>query len=181
MSNRTLLFQNKFFAEQELSVWIITKKEGLMHSHSPILAEAMNQVNNLLPDCPLLIMPLVDPQSTGQIIRNIYLLKPSHVLEEIPLIFGMNNQFISTFAGFKQFFTNPADCSHKIMNLAVMQALYDEKNLQMVGVYMPYDEEQPVELEVDLDQHAENLVAPDDLDLPPNIGLPPIANSVDDV
>ena len=131
----SILLENWVSKPHELDCWVISKSHEMLQKDSLPLVGAIVDAQDFFPEAPVIAMPIPQPFKTGQIQKNVFLMKPVHIIGKAPHLFAMNAKFIHEFAGHQTFFQNPANCSEKIMNLEVLQAMQDEKHLQIVGVY----------------------------------------------
>lgn len=168
------LFANFVYENPSLRVWVM----GNNLEDSDTISNVLYDVYRFFPSAPLIVMPIEEKPTNGEIIKDVFLLKPSHITYRSPDIFAMNSEFINIFGGFELFFTDPGHCSGKIMNQEMLQCLFDEKGLHMIGVYMngieqeeqpinePKEEEQHVLLKDNDEEEAYDLEEPNDVNIP---------------
>lgn len=137
-----LTFENFIFDRSDVRMWVAGNNNALIRKHGEQIAHILKDVSDFFDDVPLLAMPIPEKQANGEILHNVFLLKPEHIIYEAPDVFAINAKFITEFSGFKMFFTDPKNCIYKIMNLDVLQVLAHEKKLHIIGVYGFVDKDQ---------------------------------------
>lgn len=135
-----LSFKNYIYPNTKLNVWVAGNMHNLISSDGRLLSDTLHQAYDFFGSIPLMVMPIPERQGQGEILKDIFLLKPMHIMYEVPEVFAINNKFITEYSGFKQFFTKPVQSIEKIMNLDMLQALSDEKGFHMIGLYQADEE-----------------------------------------
>lgn len=120
--------------DRELGMWLFTNDEEKLQD-GRILVDMMASLDDFIPRAPLLLFPIHNALQYGQVYRNVWLIKPMHMPDPAPDIFVINARAINAYSGHEAFFKDPSNAIHKLMNLEVLQALHQEKNLHIAGYY----------------------------------------------